>query len=287
MEIIKGYRDNEMLRGSLCDLANETFGIDLRSWYDAGFWRDDYIPYSVAEEGRIVSNVSVSVCNIKLRSRVHHLAQLGTVMTGRDQRNKGYCSRIMEKVISDCERSFEGTFLYAEDNMTEFYEQFGFRKIKEYQCRKRVNITNRANIEKVPVDSEEDRDRMVDIIQKKGQYGERIMVNNPGLFMFHITGPLSDCVYYLPSCESYAIARIEDRRLYLYAVFTGEKIGLGEVISSFGSDVGSVYLMFTPENNTGFDQVAIEDDENVLFVRGGFFESAGNERFMFPRIAQA
>ncbi|MBO4266387.1 MAG: GNAT family N-acetyltransferase [Lachnospiraceae bacterium] len=287
MEITADYRNNDKLRNSLCDLAKQTFGIDLTGWYDAGFWQDDYIPYSIAEDGEIISNVSVNVCNIKWRSRVYHLAQLGTVMTRKDKQQSGYCESIMKRVLADCDRSFEGTFLYTERNMEAFYGKFGFKCIKEYQCRKKVNITQKADLEKIPTTSREDRARIVDIIQNKPQYGDRIMVNNPGLVMFHITGTLSECVYYLPSCEAYAVASAEGGHLMLYAVYSSEKVSLGEVISSFGSNINTVSLMFTPENNTGFDQIIIGSDTDVLMARGGVFDNLGSDRFMLPRIAQA
>lgn len=287
VELTVDYRNNDKLRNSLCDLAGTTFGIDLASWYEAGFWQGDYIPYSIAEDDRIISNISVSVCNIKWKSRIYHLAQLGTIMTDEDHRKKGYCERIMKTVLADCDRSYEGTFLYTDRNMEAFYEKFGFKTVKEYQCRKKVNITNPPDYDKVQTYSEDDRERLVDIIQNKPQYGDRIMVNNPGLVMFHITGPLSDCVYYLPSCEAYAIAEIEDDKLLLYAVYSSEKVSLGAVISSFGSGIRMVNLMFTPENTTGFDRVAVEADDDVLMARGGVFEDLGSDRFMLPRIAQA
>ena len=287
MEITADYRNNDMLRNSLCDLANKTFGIDLAGWYDAGFWQGDYIPYSIAEDDKIISNVSVSVCNIKWKSRIRHLAQIGTVMTHKDRQGRGYCDNIMKKVLADCDRSFEGTFLYTDSSMEGFYEKYGFKRIKEYQCRKKVNITRKADMEKIQTSSREGRERVVDIIQNKPQYGDKIMVNNPGLVMFHIIGPLSDCVYYLPSCEAYAVAGIEGDHLVLYAIYSSEKVSLGEVISSFGSDIHTVSLNFTPENNTGFDQIPIESDDDVLMAKGGVFDVIGSDRFMLPRIAQA
>ena len=61
MEIVTGYKDDDKLRGSLAALAHDVFGIDLATWYVNGFWQDDYIPYSVIEDGKVVSNISVNV----------------------------------------------------------------------------------------------------------------------------------------------------------------------------------------------------------------------------------
>ena len=287
MEIVTGYRVDDKLRKSLGDLAKRTFGIDLCGWYDNGFWQNDYIPYSVIEDGRIVSNISVNVCNIKRRSKVYHMAQLGTVMTDEKYRGRGYSRLLMERVVGECSRSFDGIYLFAQDDMSSFYEQFGFERKDEYQCRKKVNITNPQTAEKIQMDSKEEWNRMVNIIQRRMQYGEYVMVNNPGLFMFYLTGPMLDCVYYIPSAEAYVIASVEGEILTVYAVFSSEKISLGEVISSFGDKIKLVVLAFTPEEKTGFEQKKIESDDNVLFTMGEAFKVSANDRFMFPLIAQA
>ena len=287
MDILVNYRNDEKHRKSMTDLAKSTFGIELESWYQNGFWRDDYIPYSCFDDGKIVSNVSLNICNFKWRSRVHHLAQLGTVMTDPGYRGRGYIRTLMEKIIGECERSYEGIYLYAEEHMIPFYEKFGFARVYEYRCSKKVNITNAASAEKIAMTSKEDMARMVDIIQRRQQYGERIMVNNPGLFMFYLSGPFSDNVYYIPSSGAYVVAGIENDTLTLYAVFSDEKVSLGDIISSFGSGIGRVVMGFMPENNTGFELKKTEDKDTVLLARGEIFKNAGNERFMFPEISRA
>ncbi len=287
MEIVTGYRVDDKLRNSLGDLAQRTFGIDLCGWYDKGFWQNDYIPYSVIEDERVVSNISVNVCNVKRRSKVYHLAQLGTVMTDEKYRGRGYSRLLMERVVGECTRSFDGIYLFAQDDMSSFYEKFGFIRKDEWQCRKKVNITEPQTAERVPMDSKDEWNRMVNIIQRKIQYGEYVMVNNPGLFMFYLTGPMSECVYYIPSVEAYVIADVEGETLTVYAVFSSEKISLGEVISSFGDKIKLVVLAFTPEDKTGFEQKKIESDDTVLFTMGEAFGKNANDRFMFPLIAQA
>jgi hypothetical protein len=113
------------------------------------------------------------------------------------------------------------------------------------------------------------------------------MVNNPGLFMFYLSGPFSDNVYYIPSSGAYVVAGIENDTLTLYAVFSDEKVSLGDIISSFGSGIGRVVMGFMPENNTGFELKKTEDKDTVLLARGEIFKNAGNERVMFPEISRA
>lgn len=287
MEIRTGYRNEEKYRKSLAELAKAEFSIDLETWYQNGFWQGDYIPYSIVEDDKVISNVSVNVCNFKCRQKIRHLAQLGTIVTHPDHRNKGFASELMNKVISECEGSYEGIYLYCEENNVGFYEKFGFRRTYEYQCRKKVDITNLPTVERKHINSKENMSRMVDIIQRRAQYGERTMVGNTGLFMFYLAGPFADCIYYVPSAEAYAVASVEGETLTLYAIFANERISLGDIITSFGSGIKNVVMGFAPENNTGFELKKIEDDETILMTRGAFFENATNERFMFPEISHA
>lgn len=287
MEFRTGYKSDEKLRKSLARLAEQTFGIDLETWYQNGFWQDDYIPYSMTEDDSVISNVSVNICNIRWKKKIRHLAQLGTVMTDSKYRGKGYASDLIKRASADCLKSFEGIYLYAEECNVPFYEKLGFKRIEEYQCRKQVNITNSTSAEKIPMDSGEDWDRMVDIIQRRGQYGDKIMVGNTGLFMFYLAGPFSDCVYYVPSAEAYVVAGVEGETLTVYAVFSDGRVSLGDIISSFGSGIKQVIMAFCPENNTGFELRKIESEESVLLARGELFENIGNERFMFPEISRA
>ena len=66
MQIIKKYRDKEELRKSFNELAKKTFGLNFEDWYQNGFWGDNYNPYSIVMDGRIVANVSVNM-NILVR----------------------------------------------------------------------------------------------------------------------------------------------------------------------------------------------------------------------------
>ena len=287
MDIRCGYRNDEKYRTSLAKLAKDEFSIDLEEWYQNGFWQDDYIPYSVIENDEVISNVSVNVCNFKRRKQIRHLAQLGTVVTHPMHRNRGCATALIKKITEDLAASFEGMYLYCEEKNIAFYERFGFRRTYEYRYTKKVNITNPPTVESIPMNSREEWLRMVDIIQRRGQYGERVMVGNTGLMMFYLSGPFSEYVYYVPSSEAYVVAGVEGDLLTLYAIFSDEKIGLGDIISSFGSGISRVNMAFCPENNTGFEIKKIESDDTVLMTKGAFFDNNANERFMFPEISHA
>ena len=56
-------RKSERIRccGRVFLVGRVCFGISFRDWYAEGNWTDRYIPYALAENGRVVSNVSVNL----------------------------------------------------------------------------------------------------------------------------------------------------------------------------------------------------------------------------------
>lgn len=46
-EFKRDYKENEKLRQSFNALAERTFGLNFEDWYQNGYWRENYIPYSM------------------------------------------------------------------------------------------------------------------------------------------------------------------------------------------------------------------------------------------------
>lgn len=100
-EIIKNYKDNNKLRHSFNELAKTTFGLDFEDWYQNGYWRENYIPYSIVQNENIIANVSVNLTNMLWDGIQKHIIQLGTIMTENAFRNQGFIRRIMEEIEND------------------------------------------------------------------------------------------------------------------------------------------------------------------------------------------
>ena len=285
MKIEYNYRENEDLRRSFNELAEKVFGLNFENWYKKGFWKDNYIPYSVIEDGKVVSNVSVNACNMNYEGRIVKLIQLGTIMTDPDYRGKGYSRVLMERVISDYKDKVDGIYLFANDSVLDFYPRFGFKTGKEYQYSKDVDNTGEDRTALVPMADKEAWDKMVRLIAEKEQNSKFYMVENTGLYMFYLSQFMQENTFYIESCDSYAVAEIEDDTLILHTI-----IGKGDVdkvISAFGSNIKKVVLNFTPDVTYGFEENELHEEDTTLFVMGKFFEEIKDERLMFQAITHA
>ncbi|MCR5608770.1 MAG: GNAT family N-acetyltransferase [Lachnospiraceae bacterium] len=285
IQIEKNYRDNPSLRESFNKLSELTFGLNFESWYQNGFWKDNYIPYSVVIDGEVISNVSVNACNMNYNGKVVKLIQLGTIMTNPDHRGKGYARMLMEEVLKDYEGKADGIYLFANDSVLDFYPKFGFKETKEHQYSKEVSIDGEDKTTKVSMKDKKDFDKMVKLLETKQQNASIYMVENTGLYMFYLSQFMNECVYYIADCDSYVVAELEEDTLILHAI-----IGEGDVykvVAAFGSQVKKVVLCFTPKEASGFEKSELKEEDTTFFTKGKFFEENWNNEYMMQAITHA
>ena len=285
ISIVCDYRDDAGLRASFNSLAQRVFGLNFEGWYQNGFWKDNYKPYSVVEDGKVVSNVSVNRCSMRYDGGVVDLIQLGTVMTDPAYRGRGYSRTLMERILSDYAGKTEGIYLYANNSVTGFYPKFGFRERREYQYSREVAAAGERRAEPVPMAGREDWDRMVRLLRERPQNSRLYMTGNPGLYMFYLSQFMQESVFRLPDTDSYVIAEEEDGTLMLHGVLGEDP--LDRVIAAFGGEIRRAVLCFTPKDPAGFTKQELREEDTTLFVKGPFFDRTEGEALQFQAITHA
>lgn len=285
-QIIKNYRDSEALRQSFNALAIETFGLDFEKWYQNGFWGDDYNPYSVLVEGKIVANVSLNRTDLRMDGQRKRLYQLGTVMTAKEYRNRGYIRAIMEEIEKDTADA-DGVYLFANDTVLDFYPKFGFAKGGEYVYSKAVSLDGPCRMKNVPMDNAAGWDRLERAMEENTFRSACEMVGNPGLIFFYVSQFMQDCVFYAEEGNTWVIAERVNGNLLIHNVFSDQPITLDDVIRAFGSGVTQVTLGFTPEDPSGFDCRAHKEEDCTFFVRGEAFQDFREKMMRIPSLSHA
>lgn len=283
MEIKKHYRNDPQLRSSFNTLAEKTFGLNFENWYRNGFWGDNYDPYSVVLDGKVVANVSVNRTDMVIGGQRRRLYQLGTVMTEPEYRNRGLIRAIMAEVEKDT-RDADGVYLFGNDSVVEFYPKFGFVPGKEYVCTKEVCQTGESRMKPVPMDGPENREKLHRAMDKSAFQTACAMVDNPGLIFFYVAQFMRDCVYYCGELDAWAIAELEEGELLLHNVFSARDIALDDVIRAFGGEVRHVTLGFSPADTAGYAVEEWKEEDCNFFVKGNVF---GDEKLRIPTLAHA
>ena len=286
-EIIKKYQDNEVLRNSFNALAEKTFGLNFEGWYQTGYWRDDYIPYSIVMDGKIVANVSVNRTDMLWNGQKKSMIQLGTVMTDVRYRNQGMIREIMKEIEADFGEKTDGVYLFANDGVLDFYPKFGFHKAVEYQYTKHLFAERTDDMEQIQMKDAKNWAMLEAVMEQNRFRGAFDMVDNIGLFMFYVTQFMQESVYYCKRLETYVIAEQEGDGLFVHNVFSKQEVSLDEVLHSFGGDIKKVRLGFVPKEKDSYEAELVQEEDTTLFVKGNVFAEFEKEGLMFPTLAHA
>ena len=284
---MNNYRNNDCLRNSFNELAQKTFGIDFEDWYLNGFWSDHYNPYSVVEGDRVIANVSVNRTDMVYEGTVRHLLQLGTVMTEESYRNQGLCRKLMEWIEADCGGWAEGTYLFANDSVLDFYPKFGFRKAKEYLCTKKLSNTGECRFEKVPMEGFEQWKALELVMERNVFHGRFDMLGNGGLIMFYVTKYMGESVYYHKGTDTFIIGDWMEGEMLIHQIFSGTLSDFGAVAELLGENVHKVTFGFSPLETERFEMEELREEDCTLFVKGTGMEVLEREKLRIPSLTHA
>lgn len=285
-EIVKHYRNDEKLRRSFNELAERTFGLNFEEWYQNGFWGDNYDPYSVVIDGKVVANVSLNRTDMMVGGQRKRLYQLGTVMTAEEFRGRGYIRAIMAQIEKDT-RDADGIYLFANDSVLDFYPKFCFAPGKEYCYTGEVTGNGQRTMERVPMENAADWVVLRQAMDESTFPTACRMVGNPGLIFFYVSQFLRQCVYYSAALDAWAVAELEDGVLLLHEVYASSDVTLDQVVEAFGSEVKRVVLGFAPADPAGFRQEELREEDCTFFVKGEVFREFSARKLRIPSLSHA
>lgn len=293
-KLIKNVKEDSAIRHSFNDLTGSVFGFSLEEWYSNGYWSNQYIPYSLVEENRVVANVSVNLMEFVLNGVHKNFIQLGTVMTREDYRNQGLGRILMEEVLTEYRNQADGIYLFANDSAVNFYPKFGFTIGREYRYSKKINTITTADkphpsfasIQKVDMNQKEYREKVLNTTHNMA-VNNNLHMDNTGLYSFYLTGFMNDQVYYCETEEAYAVANIQENTLYLNQIISNRRVDLDVVIASFGIEINEVILGFTPLDIREYDMKELKEEDCTLFVLGEKPALMDEYKLRFPVLSHA
>lgn len=252
------------MRKSFIQLAADIFGIDFTSWHEKGYWGDRYIPFSYADGGRVVANVSVNELDLVVEGKFHKALQIGTVMTHPEYRNKGLSGSLMNHVLEVYKGKYDFMYLFANDSVLDFYPKFGFEKIEEYQYSTKIPA-GQGGLKLRELELAHD----LDLIEKT-VYG-RVPVsqifataNSAGITMYHILNVFTDHLYYHEDEDAIVIFTRENGTIQLYDVISTSPVNILNILPA-----GEVIFQYKPDyTDMDYFPVPFKRD-GALFVKKG------------------
>ena len=268
----KGYKDDEKLRKSFNKLAQDTFCIDYEEWYKRGYWKNRYIPYSIIDKDKVVANVSVNIIYFNILG-VEKLC---------DHRGKGLSRFLIKKAIAEWKEKSDMIYLFANDSALDFYPKFGFEKEKEYIFYKLINYAlckndncNKDSEQKqeyktLNMENKEERDFLYKKIMSSAVNLKLSMIKGTDLAMFYCISFMKDNIYYFKDIDTIAICETKGNTLFIYEVYSEEKIDLDCIIKRFAEEkINRVIIGFTPDDSSLYENELYREDDTTLFILEG------------------
>lgn len=286
-EFTKDVKENQKVRNSFNFLTQNTFGLNFEPWCQNGYWGNDYIPYVLLNEDKVVSNVSVNIINTRWENQTRRYIQLGTIMTDRRYRDKGLCRWLIEKVLEDWKDKCDAVYLFANDSVLNFYPKFGFEKALEYQCHKIVN-EKEGMVKKLDMSVEHDRKLLLDTYKFSNPFSDLPMENNNGLLMFYCSQSMRENIYYIEQYEAVIVAEYDDENLVCYDIFCQGKCTIDDILCTMAHQNTKIATFgFTPKLINDFKITELQEDGITLFVLKGKENLFRQNKLMFPLLSHA
>lgn len=285
-QFVVGYGENNEYRKKLNDLTQKIFGFDFEQWYQDGYWKNQYIPYSLIDGDKIVSNVAASIMDFIVFGNKKRYIQLGTVMTHPDYRKQNLSRMLIEKVIADYQDKCDLIYLFANNSVLDFYPKFGFEMIEQYQYIKMSNTTyTDITVKKLNMSDESNRALIIEKAMHKVPISKVSMYFNSELIMFYCTSLMKNSVYYVEDYDAVVIVDFAEDKMEVLDIFCTQNIPLDNLLDAFTNEnIKSVVLFFTPKDSSSYKIISLEG-EGTLFAIGKDQQLLKSNQFMFPKLS--
>ena len=288
---IKNYQNDPVLRASFQELTRKIYRFDFEDWYQNGYWKENYQPYSAAIGDRIVANVSVNPMYFAVNGEKKCYVQIGTVMTDPQFRGKGLSRKLMEWVLDEWKEKCDMIFLFANDSVLDFYPKFGFVARKEAQAVKAYTpAPSPLTVRHMDLSDPQDARLLWETAQNTAAQGALTMLENGNLMMFYCKcfsrWDIGKHVYHLPELNAVAIATYDEDTMELYDVFAPQEASLDDVIAALAKpETRKIAPTFLPKDPTGWKITPYQSEDTTLFTLGKEGERFETEPLRFPELS--
>ena len=210
-------------RRAFKDFILEIHGVDFDAWDDAGYWDDDYRPYSYFEDGRVVASLCIYTMPAIVGGEACTVAQVSGVGTLPGYRLRGLNRRLHEIALAQSLPRHRFAFLFADDEAVAFYRKCGFRPVSVYAA---VLPVPRAapdpGIEKLDASDRAVRESIYRLACARAPLSHAFSTMNPKLVMYHLLYRFRDHAWRIPALGAVVFMKHEAGRTVVYDILAPE-----------------------------------------------------------------
>jgi GNAT superfamily N-acetyltransferase len=258
----------------------------FKGWYELAGWDEGYCAIALADGDEIVANASVQRMSVILDGRKLTGWQFGAVGVIPSWRGKGLQREIMPRALALAAPA-DFVFLFANDNVLDFYPRYGFRRVIEHVHVADISIApspHRAR--KLLLSSAADRDLILRVASDARPVTTLFGAKDYGrVLLWYWTNYYQDGFYYDERFDALAVVEQEPGMIRVCDVLSARAVHLPEVLAALIAEpIHRVEFGFTPELLWPDARPAHPYTDSPLFVRGEFTLPA--TPFKYPVLAQ-
>lgn len=239
LKLVYNYKNNNLLRQSYNELCKKTFGISFELWYQKGLWKDNYICYSYRDGDKIVANVSVTKMRLINNGKEKKLLQIGTVMTDGEYRGQGLAKGLIEYITNIYKEDYEVFYLFANNNVIDFYKKFGFKKADRLKLStgQIINSGPKYRLRKLNMDSINDIKILTKIAENRVPTSDQhYFEGSEEILYWYCLEVFKDNIYYDEDEGLILIYTTDGNILNLYDVISQKDIDYRKILASIQSN---------------------------------------------------
>jgi GNAT superfamily N-acetyltransferase len=260
--------------------------IGFRRWYALGGWDPGYRAFAIFDGDEIVANASLQRMNVLIAGVRVNAWQFGAVGVLPDWRGRGLQRQLMSHVLEQIDRR-DLVFLFANEDVLDFYPQFGFRRVTEWLFGLETQVEPAPSaLRRLSVASAEDRALLARLAAETQPVTDRFGAADYGnVLLWYWTNFHEHDFYYHAGDEAIVIAEEDEEVLRILDVVAERPLELATYFPQLATrPTQHVEFAFTPERHCPQASPLWEYMESPLFVLGDFALPA--EPFKFPVLAQ-
>ncbi|HYD81148.1 MAG TPA: GNAT family N-acetyltransferase [Paucimonas sp.] len=217
------YWDDLPAKQAFKDFILHIHGLDFTSWDAAGYWDDDYIPFTYFAGGQVVASMCIYTMPAIVNGEPCKVAQVSGVGTLPEYRRMGLNRKLHEIALDWALGEHKFAFLFADEEAIPFYAKCGFRPIKDY-----------APLAVLPAAAPKEGLRKIDLrdaAETRALYGlashrapvSHVFSNmNPKLVMFHALYSLREHAYRIDDLDAVIFMKRDGNRTIVYDLLARE-----------------------------------------------------------------
>jgi len=239
-------------------LINEVFGFSFDIWFERKLWDEQYISYSIIDNGKMLANLCVYDNDMIIGGERFRAIQLGAVCTCESARKKGLSRQIMERVMSDY--NDVPAFLFANESVLNYYPRFGFQQVQVYKPVLKAELADNIGTSKIfsakrsvgmkkNLKLDVDDPIVINTLKNKSCFSNILdCINTESIQMFHLLKDYSDDIYYLPESDVIVVAYQEYNRLFIADVIASKPVSFKSIVSELPfNNIETIEFGFCPD----------------------------------------